>query len=52
MLLEEKRPVELRKGVFFDGKFRYSEFNSGNRGKDVDAIGLNAVQNTVWKAIG
>ena len=31
MLVQEKRPVELRKGVFFDGKFSYSEFNTGNR---------------------
>ncbi len=34
MLLYEKSPVELRKCVFFDGKFRYSEFNSGNCGEE------------------
>jgi len=34
MLIEEKRPVELRKGVFFDGVFHYQEFNSGQEGKE------------------
>jgi len=28
MLIQEKRPVELLKGVFFDGKFSYREFNN------------------------
>ena len=28
MIREDKRPVELRQGVFFDGRFRYREFNS------------------------
>jgi helicase len=31
---EDKRPVELRRGVFFDGKFRYREFNNGNNGEE------------------
>ncbi len=34
MIREEKRPVELRQGVFFDGKFRYREFNSGIEGEE------------------
>jgi len=34
MLTEEKRPVELRKGVFFDGRFHYREFNTGAEGKE------------------
>jgi len=34
MIREEKRPVELRQGVFFDGKFRYREFNSGIIGEE------------------
>ena len=34
MLIQEKRPVELRKGVFFDGKFRYREFNTDNKGEE------------------
>lgn len=33
MIREDKRPVELRQGVFFDGKFRYREFNSGLEGE-------------------
>jgi helicase len=28
MIREDKRPVELRQGVFFDGRLRYREFNS------------------------
>lgn len=35
MIREDKRPVELRQGVFFDGKFRYREFNSGQEGEEV-----------------
>ncbi|MDP2735963.1 MAG: DEAD/DEAH box helicase, partial [bacterium] len=34
MLIQEKRPVDLRTGVFFDGKFRYREFNTGNEGEE------------------
>lgn len=34
MIREDKRPVELRQGVFFDGKFRYREFNSGNESEE------------------
>mgnify|MGYP001232523291 CR=1 FL=1 len=34
MIREDKRPVELRQGVFFDGKFRYREFNSGLEGEE------------------
>jgi len=34
MIREDKRPVELRQGVFFDGKFRYREFNSGSVGEE------------------
>jgi len=34
MIREEKRPVELRQGVFFDGKFHYREFNSGIVGEE------------------
>jgi helicase len=34
MIREDKRPVELRQGVFFDGKFRYREFNSGIEGEE------------------
>jgi hypothetical protein len=26
--------VELRQGVFFEGKFTYREFNSGNKGEE------------------
>jgi replicative superfamily II helicase len=29
IIKEEKRPVEFRQGVFFDGKFGYRKFNSG-----------------------
>jgi helicase len=35
MIREDKRPVELRQGVFFDGKFKYREFNSGQEGEEV-----------------
>jgi len=34
MIREDKRPVELRQGVFFDGRFRYREFNSGLEGEE------------------
>jgi len=34
MIREDKRPVELRQGVFFDGKFHYREFNSGIEGEE------------------
>lgn len=34
MIREDKRPVELRQGVFFDGKFRYREFNSRLEGEE------------------
>ena len=34
MIREDKRPVELRQGVFFDGRFRYREFNSGIEGEE------------------
>jgi helicase len=34
MIREDKRPVELRQGVFFDGRFRYREFNSGIVGEE------------------
>ena len=34
MIREDKRPVELRQGVFFDGRFRYREFNSGSVGEE------------------
>jgi len=34
IIREEKRPVELRQGVFFDGKFGYREFNSGIEGEE------------------
>ena len=34
MLIEKKRPVELRKVIFFDGVFHYQEFNSGQEGKE------------------
>ncbi|RJR42795.1 MAG: DEAD/DEAH box helicase [Desulfobacteraceae bacterium] len=34
MLKQEKRPVELRKGVFFDGRFSYREFNADREGEE------------------
>lgn len=34
LIIEENRPVELRQGVFYEGKFRYREFNSGNKGDE------------------
>ncbi len=34
LLVEENRPVELRQGVFYGGKFRYREFNSGGQGEE------------------
>jgi len=34
MVVQARRPVELRKGVFFDGRFRYREFNSGADGEE------------------
>jgi len=34
LIIEENRPVELRQGVFYEGKFRYREFNSGNKGEE------------------
>lgn len=34
LLIEEKRPVELRKGIFCRGVFSYREHNSGNEGEE------------------
>ena len=34
LLIEEKRPVELRKGIFCRGSFSYREHNSGQAGEE------------------
>jgi helicase len=34
LLIEEKRPVELRKGIFCRGRFSYREHNSGKEGEE------------------
>ena len=34
MLKEKKRPVELRQGIFFEGKFHFREVNSKNEGRE------------------
>ncbi|WP_168061050.1 DEAD/DEAH box helicase [Candidatus Manganitrophus noduliformans] len=35
LLIEEKRPVELRKGIFCRGIFSYREHNSGKEGEEL-----------------
>jgi helicase len=40
LLIEERRPVELRKGIFCRGRFSYREHNSGQEGEEI------------WKEIG